>query len=267
MFTFAFVVLLQVLAGTTCSIWVTSCARIFVFVSSQYVHSAYSAACFFFRLVVTFLDVCFGSFRACFFCYANQRVASIWACSFSFFWGPLFAFLLCSCLYTFISHRAPLVSHTFLPMFLSNHWDYPCWLPAFFRRDHTSSILSFSPICTAFSLVFASLHMNAPHSTHANPRAPIQSHPCIFSRFFAKHDVRGNFPGHRPQIMSCTTVFVSACLVCVSPHDFCTPTHPCAPIHTHLHLFTPVYTLNFNLYMYNLIEKQCSNTILIQFSY
>ena len=52
----------------------------------------YSAICFFFCLVVVFNDTFFGSFRACLFCCVNQRVETICACSFSFFWGALFVF-------------------------------------------------------------------------------------------------------------------------------------------------------------------------------
>ena len=90
-----------------------------------------------------------------------------------------------------------------------------------------------------FSCLPVSLHPNASMQT---PCTPIRGHPCTFCLFLAKHDVRGNFPGHRATNMSCTTGFVSVCLVFVSPHAPCVQTHPCTPIRTHLNLFSPVYT-------------------------
>ena len=70
-----------------------------------------------------------------------------------------------------------------------------------------------------------------PMCTHLEPSV-------TFFVVVAKHDVRGNFPGHRVKNMSCTTIF---CLrlpcFCVSPCSYVL-THPYKPMHTYLHLFT-----------------------------
>ena len=59
----------------------------------QNVYCVKSVSWVLFWLVTTFLDVCFGSFRAYFFCSWNQWVKQICACSFSFFLVRLFVFL------------------------------------------------------------------------------------------------------------------------------------------------------------------------------
>ena len=64
----------------------------------QTVYYFYFAAYSFFCLVSAFLDVCFGSFRACCFCYAKQLATSICACSFSFYLAPLLIFFASSLL-------------------------------------------------------------------------------------------------------------------------------------------------------------------------
>ena len=63
----------------------------------------------------------------------------------------------------------------------------------------------------------------APMWTHVYPSGAVRA---PFAFFFAKHDVRGNFPGHTALIRACTTIFVPACIVSVPPHAPCTPTHP-----------------------------------------
>ena len=56
------------------------------------VHDRYFVFCLFFCLVTALLDAFCGSFFACFFCCVNQRVISIFTCSFSFFSGGVVCF-------------------------------------------------------------------------------------------------------------------------------------------------------------------------------
>ena len=102
-----------------------------------------------------------------------------------------------------------------------------------------------SPIYYSFCLVFASLCVHASIRTHPHRYIPIYIHSHHFLPNSQKHDVRGNFPDHRVQILTCKTPY-DPCLPCFCVRRApCAPTHPSAPIYTHLHLFTPVNTLNF----------------------
>ena len=70
-----------------------------------------------------------------------------------------------------------------------------------------------------------------------------------------KHDVRGNFPGHRTQILACETLNAPRLSCFRVPR-----TPPCTnvPMRTHLHPFVPVCTRLHpisHVYMYNLIKK------------
>ena len=104
----------------------------------------------------------------------------------------------------------------------------------------------------------------APIHTHPHQSTSIYNHMFPFLPNITKHDVRGNFPGHidtkYPEISFFHYVYLVFAFPCVS----CTPPHPSAPMNTHLHPLTPVYNLNYNLYMYNLIEKYYLNYIKFQ---
>ena len=83
---------------------------------------------------------------------------------------------------------------------------------------------AFSNIFLLFRVPPTPASTTAPIRTHIYPSVPIHIHLCIAT---IKHDVRGNFPDHSAKIMHCAIIFVSACLVFVSPR-----TH--APYRTHL---------------------------------
>ena len=101
------------------------------------------------------------------------------------------------------------------------------------------------PFGVLFALFFA--FPLAPTSVRAHPNRYVRTctHPHHFLPTPQKHDVRGNFPGHRDQILVCTTINAPFLPCLCAPHAPCTPTHPCAPVRTHTHLFLPVYTLLF----------------------
>ena len=152
-----------------------------------------------FNEVVAFFRCVFARFRACFFC--PMKISGL--CNFCLlvflFFCHCRSFFLLFIAYTYPFRSAHLLVPLFSwPWFPLAHHGHPCRLPAFFRRDHVSIILLFLTICGHFPLIFAFLYMHGPQPAYANPCAPIQSQPCIFFRFSAKHDVRGNFPGHRP---------------------------------------------------------------------
>ena len=111
----------------------------------------------------------------------------------------------------------------------------------FVVRGHTCKTCPDHRILPRFPLFSCPLppRANTPHCTHTNPCVPIRSRPCSLLLYFCKHDVWGNFPGHRAQIRACTTSFV----LCM--HCFCVP--PCSlhhntPILTRPHPFTPIFT-------------------------
>ena len=158
-------------------------------------------------------------------------------------------------LYTHQIAPHPFFCRYFLQMILSDHLNHPCQLPGFFRPDMHHKISETRPLLLLFRLFFRSTRVPAPQCFHKNPYAPSHTHTNRYVSYPQKHDVRGNFPGHRAQIRACMIIFVPACIVYVSPHVPCTPTHPYKPIRTHLHLFVPVCTLCFHVYMYNLIKK------------
>lgn len=215
-------------------------------------------------LVVGVLLGFFGSFRACFFSFTNQLATSICACSFSCSLAPLFVFLhppyLCPC----ISYRTPLPSPHFLHMILSGHHDHPYTFPGFFRCVHASRNTSASSISWSFWLVFSPLRAHASIHTHRNRSIPIYTQSHHFLTHSPKHDVWGNFPGHRTQILACETLndpFFPCFCASRAP---CAPTHPCAPINTHLHYLLLIHTLFLQCIYVNLIEKQYSKYILTQ---
>ena len=189
-------------------------------------------------ICVAFIVAFFDSFRACFFVVQMSRVHQFCVCSFSGFLRLSFVFSLCFYLCTFISYCAPLDSPTFLPIILSDHPDYPCQLPDFSCCHQTLQkrllLAHFGGFLPCFCFPLCPVIFS--HSTK-----PIYIHLHSFLSFFLpnyqKHDVRGNFPGHRAQIVCCTTIFLYACLVFVSaraPILHRTHPGPSASIYTHL---------------------------------
>ena len=149
----------------------------------------------------------------------------------------LIIFLLFHYLNTFSLDYTPLVRPPLIRLTLSDHHGCPCHLPTVFCHDHTSQNIRCSPIWGCFCLVFASLLANASMLTHKSRYKPTCTHTRHFLSNTPKHDVRGNFPGHRVQIVCCTTIFLYACLVFVSaraPILHRTHPGPSAPIYAHL---------------------------------
>ena len=150
---------------------------------------------------------------------------------------------------------APKLPHNYPPLSSMVAAIITASLSLFYCRDHACKTRPARPICAFPPLVFLSPRAPTPQSTHTNPMRTHPGSSMHFFLFLSKHDVRGNFPGHRATNMSCTTGFVSVCLVFVSPPC---PLRPNAPMHTYPHPFEPVFTRLHpfaHLYMYNLIEK------------
>ena len=164
---------------------------------------------------------------------------------FRFAWRRcLFFFVLLACHHPYRTARLflPLYSSTWSPLV---HHDNPCRLPVFSLCVQTFKNMSCSPVFCSFYLVFAPPRVSTPYFTHPNRSASIFTHFWPFSPNRPKHDVRGNFPGHRVQILTCTPINTPRLPCFCIPRASCDPTHPSAPIHTHLYLFSPVYTQYF----------------------
>ena len=249
---FVIVWCLQVVGGVTSSFWAACIHFGFVFFVLQTCLDVYFVTFNLVYLVVEFLLGFFGSFRAWFFCSANQLATSICACSFSFFLAPLFVLLPSICLWTFISDRTPLVIPKFLHMILSEHHNHLWQHAAFFGRDHAFKKMSWSTICVFFCLVFASLLDYASIRTHPNRSIPICTTFCQTPQNMMSGEIS---PAIGDQILTCATINILLLPCCCVPRAPYVPTHPSTPIHTHLHLSVPVCTLHFHVYMYNLIKK------------
>ena len=125
----------------------------------------------------------------------------------------------------------------------------------FLHYVHASQNIPSSPIWVSFCPVFARILVNASIRDLPNRSVPICTHPHHFLTHPPKHDVRGNFPDHSTQILTCETLN-DPCLYCFcAPRVPCVPAHLSAPIHTHLHHFLPIRTLFLYCMYVNLIEK------------
>ena len=123
---------------------------------------------------------------------------------------------------------------SFCQFFLTT-WVRTCYVLFFLVRDYTCKTSPDHRFFTLFPLLSCPPPANTSHCTHENPCAPIRSRPCPSCLFFAKHDVRGNFPGHRgskhalhDHFCLCLSCFCARCTPC-------TQTHLYEPIRTHLH--------------------------------
>ena len=121
----------------------------------------------------------------------------------------------------------------------------PGRITAFFQCVHASQNVLFSSIWGSFPPVFVFALAYGSIRTHANSFLSMRTHPHHFLPNTPKHDVRGNFPGHSTHILVCDPIN-SPCLpwFCIA-YAPCAPTHPCAPIPTHLNLFIPICTLHY----------------------
>ena len=106
-----------------------------------------------------------------------------------------------------------------------------------------------------FCLVFAFLRDHASTRTHRNRSTSTCTHSHHFLPNYPKHDVRGNFPGHRTQFLTFETLNDPFLPCLCGSRSFCTPTHPSAPIHTHLYHFLPICNVFLQCIYVNLIEK------------
>ena len=136
-------------------------------------------------------------------------------------------------------HKHPLLSHYFPLWCFLAPVSFVTEFLLFSALDHALEIMTYSPICSSFCLVFASPRMNASTYTQPNPCTPIRNALCMFFWFVAKHDVRGNFPDHITpnhglRDPKCVILALFLCPSC--------PLRPTAPIRTHPHPITPVCT-------------------------
>ena len=147
-----------------------------------------------------------------------------------------------------ISHHSPLPCPLFLPMipssppwqYLSTSWIFP--LCVVYRYPKTCPERLFTSLLSCFYL--------PPYlCIHSHPSASIYTHPWHFSSNRPEHNVRGNFPDHRTQILTCVTIN--------TPHLSCScipctlyPLDPNAPIYTHTHPFLSVCTRLFTIFPY-----------------
>ena len=243
---------MHVVVGATSSIWLTSCDCIFLFVA--YADGLLLVFCY-----LLFLLPCY-SFSWCFF-FLLGSVLDYFAAQISglhTFALARFHFIWHRCLFFYIPFiyirsyctAHPLFPFHFSPLTLSDHRDHPCQLTVFSRRDHTVQNHVLLTHVWLFCIVFAFLVAYACIITHPNRYVPIRTHPWLYLSHLPKHHVRGNFPGHRAQILTCSTLnepFLPCFCVNRAP---CVPTHSSSPICTRLHLFIPVSTLIFHVYVY-----------------
>ena len=201
-----------------------------------------------FALLQFFLVFVLARFVLVFFSLQISGLNKFALARFRFLWCRCSIFLpLLACTHPYRTARLflPLYSSTLSPLV---HHDNPCRLTVFSRCVQTYKNMSWTTIYASFCLVFAPLLAFTFIHTHPHPSAPVYTHPWHFSPNRPKHDVRGNFPGHRTQFLACETLNAPhlPCF-CVSRALF-PPTHPYTPIHTHLNLFAPIYTWNCNVY-------------------
>ena len=150
---------------------------------------------------------------------------------------------------------APKLPHNYPPLSSMVAAIITASLSLFYCRDHACKTRPARPICAFPPLVFLSPRAPTPQSTHTNPMRTHPGSSMHFFLFLSKHDVRGNFPGHRGSKHVMHDHFCLSLPCFCASWAPCTLTHPSAPMRTHLHLFTPVCTLLFHVYMCNLIKK------------
>ena len=164
---------------------------------------------------------------------------------FRFFWGRcLFFHFAFANIYAYHTTRLLLPPHSF-PLSSLTTQTIPDNFLSFLAVIRHYKNTSCSPTLGAFCRVFASPFAPASICTHRIRSIPIYTHFKDFLSNYQKHDVRGNFPGHRAQIVCCTTIF--PCFR-ARPCPY-TTSHPSGPIRTHLHPSVTSHTLNFNRYM------------------
>ena len=164
----------------------------------------------------------------------HQFIIACFAFFVHFLWLCALALLIHS--YTSLLHSLTAQNYAYCPLcsFFGKAKVSLIWLPWSCITKYCIT-LAFVHLFALFCVPPVSINPIAPIRIHFYPSAPIHVHLCIAT---IKHDVRGNFPGHSAKIMHCTIIFVSACLVFVSPRThapYRTHLNPSAPICTHLH--------------------------------
>ena len=187
------------------------------------------------------------SFQCCIFLLYKAVVCINCVCSFCFFFLHHLTLLCSSILATYMQMpRVPLTSPNLSLFVLSDCWIRYSYFVALLWLDHTCKTRPRSHNMCLFSACFP---VPPCPCDPLHPSVPMWTHPESYVHFFcfvAKHDVRGNFPGHRGRKH---VLFAHVCLclpcfaVCSCPY---TPPHPWKPIRTHLHPHVPVHTLNCN---------------------
>ena len=136
-----------------------------------------------------------------------------------------------------------------------DHLTHSCQVPVFFFVCMYQKHVLLNPFRALFVCFFLPPAWWYVPLSHSYPTLHTYTNFWTFLAKSAKHHVRGNFPVHNVTKIPARSCFWSVCLVFTSPCAPCIPLHPSAPIHTRFHPFIPVCTLNYNQYMYNLIEK------------
>ena len=191
---------MQVAAGATSSIWMTSCARISLFVGFADGLLCFLCCLLFLLPCCSIFWCCFCSVQCLIFLHCKSAgYTNLCLLVFGFFWRRcLFFCILITYTHPYRTAR-PLICHHYPPVssltpstILVNNVVFCCpW-------SHLQN-MPWSPIFASFRLASLLPRTNTPYCTHANPCAPIRSRLYPFCFCSAKHDVRGNFPGHRPK--------------------------------------------------------------------
>ena len=209
------------------------------------------------RFVVFLLFLLFFfAFRTVVFLLLFIWFSSIWIDWFWWFFSLLHirCLLVCCYIHTNLT-RAPLFAN--IPL----TWPYlttstiPANLLFFFRPDMHRKISTARPFTLFFRLFFVPfvpLHPTTPIRTHLYPSAPIRDNFCLSPQNMMFGEIS---PTIGPKIYPARSFLSLFTLFLRPPRAPCVPTHPYALIRTHFYLFAPVCTLNWNVYMYNLIEK------------
>ena len=100
---------------------------------------------------------------------------------------------------------------------------WKCWINPVVHLLNLSRITDFCLVSPCFPVPPVQIRPTASIYTHLHLFTPVH---IPFAIFFRKHDVRGNFPDHTAQIRGCATIFVSLCIVFVSPAALYNPKHP-----------------------------------------
>ena len=184
----------------------------------------------------------------CFWC-TNRCVVPNCICAFCFF--RTFFVIMCTCAFDMLMCKP----------FAALNRPKLCLLPSlfvfstspklglFFCHDRVLPNIVLHAHLYIFLCYFAFPRSHKSHCTHPYPSLPMRTHSWPFLATATKHHVRGNFPGHRSQILACETVNAPSLPCFCVPRAPYAPTHPSAPIRIHLHALMTIHTPNANIYV------------------